>query len=244
MILLAFGAHPDDVELAAAGTLANAVDHGHRVVIADLTRGERATAGTAEIRAREALAAARVLGVERVNLGLPDADLDRSDPAQKLALVEVMRRVRPDLVIAPIGRDPHPDHRETHHLVRRASYLAGLSGYAAQGAPHRPSLILFYPASRETLPRAHVVVDVGATLERKMEALACYASQFVRAPGGPATPINAEGFLERVRARGAVAGLEIGVAYGEAFLADRPLGVRDPLATLGLKAGDPGRSQA
>ena len=243
MIVVAFGAHPDDVELAAAGTLANAVEHGHRVMIADLTRGELATAGTAEIRAREALAAARILGVERVTLSLPDAGLDRSDPAQKRAVAEVLRRVRPDLVIAPTGRDRHPDHSETHHLVRRACFLSGLAGYAAEGPPHQPGLLLFYPSSREPLPRAAVVVDVSATLERKMEALACYASQFVRASGGPATPLNAEGFLDRVCARAAVAGIEIGVAHGEAFLADRPLRVVDPLALLGSRAPDTGRTE-
>jgi bacillithiol biosynthesis deacetylase BshB1 len=233
MILLAFGAHPDDVEIAAGGTLANAVAHGHRVVIADLTRGERATAGTPEERAREAAAAARVLGVERLCLDLPDSGLDRGDPAQNRAVVEVLRQTRPDLVFAPVGRDLHPDHREGHHLVRRGAYLAGLARYPAAGAPHRPALILFYPASREAPPRASVVVDISATLERKMEALACYGSQFVRAAGGPATPLNAEGFLERVRSRAAVAGMEIGVSYGEPFVADRPLRAVDPLAVLG-----------
>ncbi len=234
MILVAFGAHPDDAELGAGGTLAAAAAAGHRVVIADLTAGERATAGTPGVRAREALAAARVLGAERVGLGLPDLGLARWDRAQLAAVVVVLRRLRPDLVLAPTGRDRHPDHVEAHHLVRRAVVLAGLAGFAAEeGAPHSPGLVLYYPSSREPLAHPAVVVDVSATIERKMEALAAHASQFVRAPGGPATAINAAGFLEQVRARAAAAGLELGIAHGEPFLLDRPLRVADPLVLAG-----------
>ncbi len=240
MKLVAFGAHPDDVELAAGGTLARAAAGGHHVLIADLTRGERATNGTPEEREREAIAAARLLGVERTCLGLPDTGLARSDEQQALALVALLRRERPDLVLAPTGRDAHPDHVETHHLVRRAAFLAGLGGAVPDGPPlHRPRLILFYPSSREPVGRPDLVVDVSATIERKMAALAAYTSQFVRAAGTAATPLNAEGFLERVMARAATAGLDLGIAFGEPFFLDRPLAVDDPLRLLRLPADVP-----
>lgn len=237
MILLAFGSHPDDIELGVAGTLAGAVQHGHRVVIVDLTRGERASAGTPELRAEEARAAAKILGAERLCLGLPDTGLARFDDGQQRAVVEVIRQVRPQLIIAPSGRDAHPDHRETHHLVRRAAVFAGLARHSASGSPHRPDLLLFYPSSRENLGSPVVVIDVSSTIELKMQALACYKSQFVRAPGGASTPLNAEGFLERVRSRAAAVGVTIGVAYGEAFLTDRPLLARDPLSLLASPQG-------
>jgi bacillithiol biosynthesis deacetylase BshB1 len=233
--VVAFGAHPDDVELAAAGTLAHAAAAGHAVVIADLTRGERATAGTPEERAREAADAARVLGATRTSLDLPDLGLDRRAAPQLAAVVGLLRRERPDLVLAPTGRDPHPDHVEAHHLVRRAAFTAGLAAYEpGAGAPHRPRLVLYYPSSREPYARPPLVVDVSATIDRKMAALACYASQFLRAPAGPATLLNAPGFLERVRARAAACGIELGLAHAEPFFPDRPLVASDPLKLLAL----------
>ena len=240
MQLVAFGAHPDDVELAAAGTLARAAEAGHAVLIADLTRGERATAGTAEERAREALAAARVLGAVRVSLDLPDLGLDRRAAPQLAAVVGLLRRERPDLVLAPTGRDAHPDHVEGHHLVKRSVFMAGLAAYEpGAGPPHRPRLILFYPSSREPYGRPPLVVDVSATIDQKMAALACYASQFTRAAGGPATPLNAAGFLERVRARAAASGIELGLAYAEPFFPDRPLAATDPFGFLTLAEDRP-----
>jgi bacillithiol biosynthesis deacetylase BshB1 len=238
MKLVAFGAHPDDVELAAAGTLALAAAAGHEVLLVDLTRGEKATAGTPEERSREALAAARVLGVARRTLDLPDTGLARGDRTQIAAVVGLIRRERPDLVLAPTGRDAHPDHGEAHHLVRRAAFLAGLAAFdPPAGAPHRPRLLLFYPSSREPYGRPGVLIDVSATLDRKMAALGCYASQFMRAPGAAATPLNAEGFLERVRARAVACGIELGVAAAEPFFPDRPLVAVDPLRFLGLAEG-------
>lgn len=233
MILVAFGAHPDDVELAAAGTVARAVALGHRAWIVDLTRGERGTAGTPEIRDEEARTAARILGAERRTLDLPDTGLSRTDPIQRRAVVEAIRRHRPDLILAPTGGDRHPDHIETHHLVRNAVFLARLANHEPEaGAPHRTRAVLFYPSSREPLADPDLIVDVSATIDQKMSALARYTSQFVRPPGGPATRLNEPGFLERIRARAAAVGLEAGVAFGEAFRAERPFLVSDPFQVL------------
>jgi N-acetylglucosamine malate deacetylase 1 len=234
MILVAFGAHPDDIELGAGATLAAAAAHGHQVMIVDLTRGERASAGTPAIRAREARAAARALGVERRTLGFPDTGLSRFDREQERGVIAAIRSLRPHLVLAPTGRDRHPDHVEAHHLVRRAAYLAGLMKVDPEsGPPHRPAALLFYPSSREPLAHPHLVIDVSATIGQKMKALAAYKSQFVRRRGGPATPLNVAGFLARVRARAEAAGLEVEARFGEAFLLDRPLKARDPFLALG-----------
>ena len=234
MILVAFGAHPDDIELGAGATLAAAAAHGHAVTIVDLTRGEQASAGTPAIRAREARAAAGALGAERLTLAFPDTGLQRFDREQVRGVVAVLRSLRPHLVLAPTGRDRHPDHVEAHHLVRRAVYLAGLVKLDPEsGPPHRPAAVLFYPSSREPLAHPHLIVDVSATIGHKMRALAAYKSQFVRGRGGPATPLNAAGFLARVKARAQAAGLEVDAAYGEAFLLDRPLKARDPFFVIG-----------
>ncbi len=245
MKCVAFGAHPDDVELAAAGTLALTVQAGHDVLIADLTQGERATAGSPEERAAEAAAAARVLGVRRSGLELPDTALDRADQSQLERVVQVLRREQPDLVLAPTGRDAHPDHIEAHHLVSRAVFLAGLAGFAPEaGAPHRTSLVLFYPSSREMFGRPDLIVDISAVIDRKMAVLACYTSQFIRVRGGLVTPLNAPGFLERVKARAAAVGIDRGIEHGEPFFLDRPLTTTDPLRLLALTApgGDGGTS--
>jgi LmbE family N-acetylglucosaminyl deacetylase len=148
-------------------------------------------------------------------------------------------------VLAPTGRDPHPDHVETHHLVRRAAALAGFERvHPALGAPHRPRAILYYASSRETLGEPDLLVDVTATIAHKMQALAAYRSQFVRAGSGPATPLNAPGFLARVEARAAAQGIVAGLAYAEGFLVDRPFVAGDPLAPFaaaGAPATVPGR---
>jgi bacillithiol biosynthesis deacetylase BshB1 len=231
MILVAFGAHPDDVELALGATLANAALAGHRVLIVDLTRGERGSGGSGATRMREASAAAKILGTSRVTLGLPDTELSRFDRRQLRALVKILRLAKPDLAFAPTGRDRHPDHVETHHLVRRAAMLAGFRRVApALGAPHRLPALLYYPSSRESLGEPDLIVDVGMAIERKMAALAAYRSQFVRRRGGPGTPINAPGFLARVRARAAALGAVAGCDYAEGFQIAYPLVVRDPVA--------------
>src|SRR6266487_995662 len=159
-----FGAHPDDVELSSGGLAALLAAHGHAVGIADLTRGERASRGTPEERAREAADAAKALGIaKRVNLGLPDLGIDRADRAQLASVVTLLRGERPRLVVAPDSDDPHPDHVEGSHLIARACYVAGLARFEAAGERHRPERVL-YALYRGTA-RAHLVVDVTPAWE-------------------------------------------------------------------------------
>lgn len=238
MTLLAIGAHPDDVELGCGGSLAVAAARGDAVTVADLTRGELASAGTPAARAAEAVAAARLLGAERTNLELPDTGLRHDDPGQLRRLVELVRRVRPRLLLVPAAGDRHPDHREAHELARRAAFLAALERYPAGGVPHRVEALLYYPSVFQTLAQPAVVVDITACRARKLAAIACYGSQLQRRPQQPATPLHDPELGDWLAARDRAAGRLIGVAYGEGFGSERPPRLAHPLAFLGQPAAD------
>jgi bacillithiol biosynthesis deacetylase BshB1 len=176
--ILAIAAHRDDVELTCGGTLAKAIDQGYRAGILDLTQGEMGTRGTADLRAQEALSAAKVLGVhERLNAGLPDARLSNTEETRRV-LITYLRQLRPRVVILPYPVGRHPDHRVASELARDACYLSGLAKYDAPGEPHRPFKILYALAYREDPVTPTFVVDISDQFARKMEAIRCYASQF------------------------------------------------------------------
>jgi bacillithiol biosynthesis deacetylase BshB1 len=224
--LLALGPHPDDVELGAGGTLAAAVAAGGAVGIVDLTAGELGTRGTVEIRRAEAEASALALGVRsRECLGLPDGGLSAHDPDQTAAVVSVLRRHRPAVLVCPHGDDDHPDHVEGAALVERAAYLAGLARYApGPQEPHRPRRILFAMGRRPFVPT--LIVDVSAVYESKRRALACFRSQFHRDPSDPVvTPISEPGFLAGIESRDRYYGARIAAGFGEAFFTRGPLAV-------------------
>jgi bacillithiol biosynthesis deacetylase BshB1 len=225
--VLTLAPHPDDIELSAGGTVALLVAAGRSVVMVDLTGGERATRGTPELRAREAEAAARALGVTgRECLGLPDGGLSRRDPGQMVAVVEAIRRHRPRLVIGMHWNDDHPDHVEAGRMVRRAAYLAGLRNYPEPGRePHRPTRVLFAMGRRPFTPS--LVVDVTARYDGKRRAVEAYRSQFHRSPDDPlVTPISDPEFLVRVEARDRYMGGMIGARFGEPFFEVGPAAVR------------------
>ena len=223
--VMAVAPHPDDIELAAGGTVAALTRAGLRVGFLDLTRGERGTRGTPDTRAQESAEAARILGVAlRENLDLGDGAVSARDPGQLQAVVGAFRAHRPRLVIAMHENDDHPDHIEAAHLVRRAAYLSGLRNYPGGGGePFRPGRLVFAMGRRRFEPS--LIVDVSHVYEIKREALAAYRSQFFRAPGDPlATPISEPGFLDRIEARDREHGARIGCALGEAFWMDDPPG--------------------
>ncbi|TMQ74269.1 MAG: bacillithiol biosynthesis deacetylase BshB1 [Candidatus Eisenbacteria bacterium] len=229
---LFFGAHPDDVELTSGGLAARLATHGHPVGIVDLTRGEAGSRGTPEARAREAVQAAKALGVaERHTLGLPDLGLDRHDPAQLKAVVACLREHRPRLVVAPDRHDAHPDHVEASALVARACYLSGLARFAAAGERHRPERLLFALYRGTQAP--HLVVDVSGVWERRVAAIDAHASQLGATPGGGAsTYLTDAGFRSEIEARARVLGASIGVRYGEGYRTRGPLAVSDARALL------------
>jgi N-acetylglucosamine malate deacetylase 1 len=216
--LLAIAAHRDDVELLCGGTLAKAAEQGYRTGILDLTQGEMGTAGSADLRGEEAAAAARVLGVHaRRNAGLPDAAIENK-PEARLVVVRWIRAFRPRVVILPYPAGRHPDHRIASQLGFDACFLAGLAKVPALGEPHRPHKILYSLTYREDAVKPTFVVDVTAQIEKKIEAIRCYASQFDgKTWGGEVFPGGDRPLYDQVRMHAARYGALIRTEYGEPF---------------------------
>jgi bacillithiol biosynthesis deacetylase BshB1 len=233
--LLAIAAHRDDVELTCGGTLAKAVQAGHRVGILDLTQGETGTRGDAATRAAEAERAARALGVHvRLNAGLPDAHL-ANDEASRVNVVTLIRQTRPRVVILPFSIGRHPDHRIASELGRDACYLAGLAKYGPPGEPHRPFKVLYALAYREDPVKPTFVVDISDTFASKMQAIRCYASQFDGAKAAGEIYPTGHDLYELIRVQSAHYGSLIRKAYGEPFFCHETLEVQDVLQ-LGVQS--------
>lgn len=216
--VLAAMAHPDDAELLCGGALAKSAARGERVGILDLTRGESGSWGSADVRARESERAAEILGLSvRRNAGLPDAALENTLQA-RLTVAGLLRELRPRVVVTHWTRGRHPDHTAAAALVRDACFLAGLKNLDAPGEPWRPFKLVHATAYREDAPRPSFVVDVTEWMERKLEALAAYGSQFEgRAAMGEVMPGGDRPVLEQVRVQCAHYGSLVRVAYGEPF---------------------------
>lgn len=232
--LLAVFAHPDDAELLAGGSLARSADRGERVGILDLTAGEMGSRGTAELRAREAEAAAEVLGVSvRRCAGLPDAAIEDSGAARR-QLATLLRELRPTIVVTHWTESRHPDHRAAARLVHSAAFLSGLRQLDVPGAPFRPHKVVHATLFREDAPAPSFVVDVTEQVDRKLKALACYGSQFEGI--GAAGEMFGGGdrpFSDQVRAHLAYWGSRIRTAYGEPFWTRETVEV-DSLGSLGV----------
>jgi bacillithiol biosynthesis deacetylase BshB1 len=226
--VLAFGPHPDDVELAMGGTLLKLQAAGYRTGIVDLTSGEMGTRGTAELRAREAEEAASLLGATvRRNLDLGDGKLEPSATAKR-KVAEVIRELKPRIVFTNYPENNHPDHTAAGPLVAEATYLAGLRKLEASGEPHRPNRVLYYLVPHKVPPS--FIVDVSPFHERKMAAVRAYASQLF-APGSadPQTFVSQPGFLTRVEALDRYYGALIDADFGEAFYLREAMRVDDPV---------------
>jgi bacillithiol biosynthesis deacetylase BshB1 len=231
--VLAIGAHPDDVELTMGGLLLRLRDAGKSVAILDLTRGEGGTRGTPAIRAKEAEAAAALLGAEeRVVLDHGDGRLAPTEEVRR-AIVDAIRRLRPSLVLAPRTGDLHPDHDAAGEAVRSVRYVCGMAKwFPGPHAPFRPASFLF-SMHHACDDAPSLVVDVTSVFERKMALVRCFSSQ-LHDPSSkePRTNIASEEFLPRWEARHRWFGERIGVKYGEPWFADGPVAVLDPLALL------------
>ena len=231
--VLAFGAHPDDVELSAGGTLAKLAAEGKTCAIVDLTRGELGTRGSAEIRAEEAAAAAGILGVShRENLGLSDGFFDINDDSLR-KVISAIRRLQPSVVIANALNDRHPDHGRAAALVARAAFLSGLvkietGSEAAPEMPWRPRAVYHFIQDQDRVP--DVVVNIEGHLETKFKAVMAYASQFHDPQSTePETPISSPEFMDHVRGRATSMGRPAGFKHGEGFEVRRPVGTESLL---------------
>lgn len=238
--VLAFGAHPDDLEIGCGGTLALLAQHGRDVVLVDFTRGEMSTRGTVEERRKEAEAAARVLGARaRLNLELPDGFLPFRDPAssaptRELAVarvVDLIRDHRPRLLIANFPSDAHPDHVIVGEVVKQARYLAGLKKWREGKERHRPDLLLQYFEHEQHAPTC--VVDISAVFERKLAAIRCHQSQLHDPTRTELqTALSRPDFLERRAARDRFFGAQVGVDFAEPFFTQAPPKINDPMSLL------------
>src|SRR5690242_3201440 len=235
--VLAIAAHRDDVELTCGGTLARVATAGHRVGIIDLTQGEMGTRGSAELRAAEADKAAQTLGVAlRKNAGLKDAHL-ANDDASRAVIVQLIRELRPRVVILPFPIGRHPDHRIASELGRDACYLAGLAKYApATGVePYRPFKLLYALAYREDPVKPSFVVDISDAFETKMAAIRCYGSQFDGAKAAGEIHPTGQNLYELIRVQSAHYGSLIRKPYGEPFFCHETVEVDDVLQ-LGVRS--------
>lgn len=233
--ILAFGAHPDDVELGCGGTLIQHARRGHATAVVDLTRGELGTRGTPAIRDAESEKARTILGARfRENLRMADGFF-RNDRDHQLQVIRAIRTYRPRIVLANAVDDRHPDHGRAARLVRDACFLAGLRKIETMAdggsqAPHRPDAVYHYIQAYHIEP--DLVVDVSEAFDDKMRAVAAHASQFHDpASDEPETFISSAGFLDFVGARNRDWGTLIGATHAEGFTTHRFIGV-DDLTTL------------
>lgn len=215
--LLIIAPHPDDAEIHCGGTIAAHVRLGASVVVADATRGELASRGSPEERAREAAAASRILGLTaRENLGLRDGYLSTGDSAARDAIIDCLRRHRPAVVIALSGHARHPDHVALSGLVQVALKGAELHGLKTSAPAHRGMRLWWCEAEVRISPDLLVPLT-AEDWARKMEAVRCYGSQLHQAGGGPQTTISQPGFLDDIEDRGRAWGREAGAPFAEAF---------------------------
>ncbi|HEU5238853.1 MAG TPA: bacillithiol biosynthesis deacetylase BshB1 [Pyrinomonadaceae bacterium] len=230
---LAIFSHPDDAELTMAGTLLKLKSLGYRTGIADMTRGEMGTRGTPEIRAKEALDAARVMGLDaRVNLALPDGHLALNEEC-RVAVARVLRKYKPRVLFTSHWDDPHPDHAATAHIVREAARLATMRRYDKESGLEAMKIPAIAHAVYSRLVLPSFIVDVSEFAGQKMEAIRAYASQFYIADSKePETRIAQKGFLQQIQDRARYYGSLIGVSDGEPFYVREALNVDDPIALL------------
>lgn len=228
--LLAFGAHPDDVEIGMGATLAKYAAEGYRVGICDLTKAELSSNGTVAIRQEEAKKAADILGLaERIQLDFPDRGLTRVMSEQLAELVSIIRKYEPTLVFSPYHVDRHPDHGACTELVKEAVFNAGIRKYRCKlDLPaFRPNNVHYYFINGYEHP--DFVIPVSEFMEKKKQALLAYQSQFVKSEQSVETPLT-NGYIPVIEARERLFGKDVGVEYAEGFMTSKTMVVSDLFA--------------
>ena len=220
--VLVFGAHPDDVELGCGGTIVKHVQRGLRVGIIDLTMGELGTRGTADIRRKESEASTKILGVKfRENMGFKDGFF-RNDEENRMKLVKKIREYRPDIVITNAPSDRHPDHGRSSALTVDACFLSGLEKINTSQDIWRPRYIYHYIQFNNISP--DFVIDITSQIDKKMESILCYKSQFYNPSSNESsTIISSKGFLDSVKYRARDIGRQSDCEYAEGFISHQLL---------------------
>ena len=230
--ILAFGAHPDDVELGCGGSICSAISQGFKVGIVDLTYGELGTRGTPQIRKKESNKASEILGVSfRKNLGFKDGFFV-NDKEHQLKVVEVLREHRPTIVLCNAIKDRHIDHPKGSKLVSDASFLSGLSKIktnyknSSNQPPWTPKNVYRYIQWYDIEP--NLLIDISDFQEKKMRAIMAYDSQFYNPKSlEPNTPISSKNFLESIKQRDQNFGRISGVVAAEGFTLETPPLIKD-----------------
>lgn len=227
--ILAFGAHPDDVELGCSGTIAKEVSLGKKIGIIDLTRGELGTRGSVEIRNKESKLAAEILGISvRENLDMRDGFFV-NDEAHQMEIIKRLRKYKPEIVICNAIEDRHIDHGKGSKLVSDACFLSGLrrietTHEGVEQEAWRPKVVYHYIQWKNIEP--DFVVDISAFIDKKEAAILAYSSQFYSENSNePVTPIATKNFLESIHYRSQDFGRLVGVEYAEGFTVERYLAV-------------------
>lgn len=230
--ILVFGSHPDDAELGAGGTIAKEISLGKKVGVIDLTRGELGTRGSAEIRDKESMESAEILGLSvRENMEFADGFFV-NDRQHQIALIRKIRTYKPDIVLCNAIEDRHIDHARGSELVSNACFLSGLMKIdtKAEGDDQwqeawRPKQVYHYIQWKNLTP--DFVIDISDVIDKKMEAINAYSSQFYDPKSKePSTPISSKNFTDSVAYRARDLGRMIGVEYGEGFTVERFIGVK------------------
>lgn len=233
--VLAIGVHPDDVELGCSGTLINEIKLGKKAGILDLTQGELGTRGTIETRYAEAGAAAKIIGVHvRENLKMRDGFF-KNDEAHQMQLIAAIRKYQPEVVIANVLDDRHPDHGRAGHMIADCCFLAGLTKIVTKDEAGnnqlrwRPKMVLHY--MQDWYHEPDLIVDISDVFEQRMQSIEAYTTQFHTSVGNtsqePQTYISTPDFLEAVIARARMLGKRIGVKYGEGFMTEKKIGIKN-----------------
>jgi N-acetylglucosamine malate deacetylase 1 len=226
--ILAFGAHPDDVECAVGGTILSQIQKGYKVAIVDLTRGELGSSGTVEIRNDETIEASKILGIHhRENLEMEDGFIENSKTS-KLKIIEVIRKYQPKIILATALNDRHPDHENASKLITDASFLSGLVKIKTEidnnkQIPHRPIAVYHY--IQDLLIKPDFVIDISHTFDDKMKAIKAYKSQFLQVNN--TEPNGANALLKQIEATNSIFGRAINVKFAEGFNSNRYIGTND-----------------
>ena len=221
-----FAAHPDDAELCCGGTIAALIRSGKRIGIIDLTQGELGTRGSVKQRFAEAKKASGILGITiRENLKIPDGNIQNT-PANRTKIIKAIRKYRPKIIFFPHHYDRHPDHFNTHILVKEAAFYSGLKGIKTAGqTAYRPARNIYYMQTYTFEP--NFIFDISETFGLKMDAVKCYSTQFYTGENSgskqPETFISSKGFLEYIEARCRFYGFQAGVKFGEAFFTEEKI---------------------